>query len=93
MPKLWLAPVCSPQQQDGAPLQEHYLQIYVDSPHFPQPCPVPEMAGLDPLQMQRERQQRARAEQERQGLLASPTASKPTWTYRVQGTVSVSRQT
>ena len=59
------------------PLQEHYLQIYVDSPHFPQPCPVPEMAGLDPLQMQLERQQRARAEQERQGLLASPTASKP----------------
>ena len=34
------------------------------------------MAGIDPLQMQRERQQRARAEQERQGLLASPSASK-----------------
>lgn len=59
-------------------LQEHYLQIYVGSPHFPQPCPVPEMAGMDHLQMQRERQQRARVEQERQGLLASPTASKRT---------------
>eukprot|EP00891_Asterochloris_glomerata_P008237 jgi/Astpho2/8237/fgenesh1_pg.00122_%23_16_t len=55
--------------------KEHYLQIYVGSPHFPQPRPVPEMAGMDHLQMQRERQQRARVEQERQGLLASPTAS------------------
>ena len=77
-PELPPGPARSLQQHDGAPLQEHYLHIYVGSPHFPQPCPVPEMAGIDPLQMQRERQQRARAEQERQGLLASPTASERT---------------
>ena len=35
----------------AAECRAHYFQIYIDSPNFPLPWPVPEMAGVDPLQV------------------------------------------
>ncbi|KAK9839318.1 hypothetical protein WJX81_007715 [Elliptochloris bilobata] len=39
-----------------ADCKAHYLSVYVGSPAFPEPMPAPEMAGVDPMQMAKERQ-------------------------------------
>ena len=37
--------------KSAAECREHYFMIYVHSPNFPLPQPVPEMAFCDPLQV------------------------------------------
>lgn len=38
----------------------HYFDIYVNSPHFPEPWPAPQMTGINPLEFQKAKQARLR---------------------------------
>ena len=62
----------APKKQTIGGLQGHYFDIYVNSPQFPEPWPAPQMAGIDPLQLQKAKQaQRRQANQQQAAASAA----------------------
>ncbi|KAK9861341.1 hypothetical protein WJX84_008443 [Apatococcus fuscideae] len=58
--------------------QSHYLRIWVESPNYPAPHVLPQMAGLDPLQVAREKRAAALARVGQRRQPAAPSASSLT---------------
>lgn len=55
--------------------QGHYFNIYVNSPQFPEPCPAPQMAGVDPIAHHKAKQ--AQLRQREQQTAASAVGVGP----------------